>query len=193
MVDRARRTLPGGWLGDLILPEAMTLVASHGKGSHLFDVDGRDFLDLTCGGGSLILGHAHPVVIDAARQQLERGSTFYTLNERSIELAEQLVDAIPMCGTSPLRFSGRRGNVLHATPGARAFTGKKKILKFEGSYVGHHDYGMISVSPPESTHPSRLTRISAGIPDELKELVISRRSTIRKKQRQPSSKNMQMT
>jgi len=171
IVGRARRALPGGWLGDLILPEAMTLVASHGKGSRLFDVDGRSFLDLTCGGGSLILGHSHPAVVAAAHKQLELGSTFYTLNERSIELAEQLIDAVP-CAEQVRFASAGAEATFYMLRLARAFTGKKKILKFEGSYVGHHDYGMISVSPPESNTPLAPHFDSAGIPDELKDLVI---------------------
>jgi glutamate-1-semialdehyde 2,1-aminomutase len=171
IVGRARRALPGGWLGDLILPEGMTLVASHGKGSRLFDVDGRSFLDLTCGGGSLILGHAHPSVIEAARRQLELGSTFYTLNERSIELAENLIDAIPCADEVRFASAGAEAT-FYMLRLARAFTGKKKILKFEGSYVGHHDYGMVSVSPPESNTPLAPHFDSAGIPDEIKDLVI---------------------
>ena len=171
MVNRARNALPGGWLGDLILPDAMTLVASHGKGSRLFDVDGRSFLDLTCGGGSLILGHAHPAVTDAVRKQLESGSTFYTLNGRSIELAEKLIDAIPCA--EKVRFASAGAEATFYTLRlARSFTGKNKILKFEGSYVGHHDYGMISVSPPESNTPLSPHLDSAGIPEELKDLVV---------------------
>jgi glutamate-1-semialdehyde 2,1-aminomutase len=171
MVNRARRALPGGWLGDLTLPEGMTLVASHGKGSRLFDVDGRSFLDLTCGGGSLILGHAHPAITEAVRKQLELGSTFYTLNARSIELAETLIDAIP-CAENVRFASAGAEATFYMLRLARAFTGKKKILKFEGSYVGHHDYGMISVSPPESNNPLAPHMDSAGIPEELKDLVI---------------------
>jgi glutamate-1-semialdehyde 2,1-aminomutase len=149
----------------------MTLVASHGKGSRLFDVDGRSFLDLTCGGGSLILGHAHPAIIEAVRKQLELGSTFYTLNERSIDLAEHLIDAIP-CAEEVRFASAGAEATFYMLRLARAFTGKKKILKFEGSYVGHHDYGMISVSPPESNTPLAPYLDSAGIPEELKDLVI---------------------
>src|SRR3954470_20815778 len=171
MVDRARRTLPGGWLGDLILPDQMMLVASYGQGSRLYDVDGRGFLDLTCGGGSLILGHAHPSVVEAAKKQLELGSTFYTLNERSIQLAEAVIDAVPCAEEVRFASAGAEATFYMLRLG-RAFTKKKKILKFEGSYVGHHDYGMISVSPPNSNEPLAPHPDSAGIPDELKDLVI---------------------
>lgn len=170
-VERARRVLPGGWLGDLTLPDGMMLVASHGRGSRLFDVEGREFVDLTCGGGSLILGHAHPAVTDAVRRQLELGSTYYTLSDRSIELATRMVDIIPCA--EMLRFASAGAEAtFYGLRLARAFTGRKKILKFEGSYVGHHDYGMISVSPPASNLHLAPHMDSAGIPEEVRDLVV---------------------
>ena len=169
---RARASLPGGWLGDLTLPDEMMLIASRGEGSRLYDVDGRGYLDFTMGGGSLILGHAHPSILEAVRRQMELGSTYYTLSDRSIELAEELVKAIPCA--ERVRFASTGGEAtFYALRLARAFTGKEKILKFEGSYIGHSDYGMMSVSPPRpnlypSHHPD-----SAGIPAAVQELVIT--------------------
>ena len=171
-LERARSTLPGGWLGDLTLPDEMMLIASRGEGSRLYDVDGRGYLDFTMGGGSLILGHAHPAILEAVQRQMELGSTYYTLSDRSIELAEELVKAIPCAEL--VRFASTGGEAtFYALRLARAFTGKEKILKFEGSYIGHSDYGMMSVSPPRpnlypSHHPD-----SAGIPAAVQELVIT--------------------
>lgn len=171
-LERARASLPGGWLGDLTLPDEMMLIASRGEGSRLYDVDGRGYLDFTMGGGSLILGHAHPAILEAVRKQMELGSTYYTLSDRSIELAEELVKAIPCAEL--VRFASTGGEAtFYALRLARAFTGKEKILKFEGSYIGHSDYGMMSVSPPRpnlypSHHPD-----SAGIPAAVQELVIT--------------------
>ncbi|MYA94834.1 MAG: aspartate aminotransferase family protein [Nitrospinae bacterium] len=171
-LERARSYLPGGWLGDLTLPDEMMLIASRGEGSRLYDVDGRGYLDFTMGGGSLILGHAHPAILEAVRRQMELGSTYYTLSDRSIELAEELVKAIPCA--ERVRFASTGGEAtFYALRLARAFTGKEKILKFEGSYIGHSDYGMMSVSPPRpnlypSHHPD-----SAGIPAAVQELVIT--------------------
>ena len=171
-LERARASLPGGWLGDLTLPDEMMLIASRGEGSRLYDVDGRGYLDFTMGGGSLILGHAHPSILEAVRRQMELGSTYYTLSDRSIELAEELVKAIPCAEL--VRFASTGGEAtFYALRLARAFTGKEKILKFEGSYIGHSDYGMMSVSPPRpnlypSHHPD-----SAGIPAAVQELVIT--------------------
>jgi len=168
---KARKALPGGWLGDLHLPDDMTFVASHGKGSRIYDIEGREYLDFTCGGGSLILGHAHPAVVEAVHRQVELGSTFYTLSDRSIELGERVVDAVPCAGAVRFASAGAEAT-FYTLRLARAFTGKKKILKFEGSYVGHHDYGMVGVSPPESNTPLAPRPDSAGIPEELQELVI---------------------
>ncbi len=171
-LERARSCLPGGWLGDLTLPDEMMLIASRGEGSRLYDVDGRGYLDFTMGGGSLILGHAHPSILEAVRRQMELGSTYYTLSDRSIELAEELVKAIPCAEL--VRFASTGGEAtFYALRLARAFTSKEKILKFEGSYIGHSDYGMMSVSPPRpnlypSHHPD-----SAGIPAAVQELVIT--------------------
>ena len=105
-------------------------------------------------GGSLILGHAHSSILESVRRQIELGSTFYTLSDRSIELAEELVKAIPCAEL--VRFASTGGEAtFFALRLARAFTGKEKILKFEGSYIGHSDYGMMSVSPPRSNlYPS---------------------------------------
>ena len=171
-LERARASLPGGWLGDLTLPDEMMLIASRGEGSRLYDVDGRGYLDFTMGGGSLILGHAHPAILEAVQRQMELGSTYYTLSDRSIELAEELVKAIPCAEL--VRFASTGGEAtFYALRLARAFTGKEKILKFEGSYIGHSDYGMMSVSPPRpnlypSHHPD-----SAGIPAAVQDLVIT--------------------
>jgi glutamate-1-semialdehyde 2,1-aminomutase len=169
--QKAKRTLPGGWLGDLMMPGDLTVIAAKGRGSRLFDVDGREFLDLACGGGALILGHSHPTIIDAVRHQVELGSTFYTLNDRAIELADKVVDAVPCAGEVRFASTGAEAT-FYALRLARAFTKKRKIIKFEGSYIGHHDYGMISVTPPLSNTPLSPRLDSAGIPQELADLVI---------------------
>ena len=117
-LERARASLPGGWLGDLTLPDEMMLIASRGEGSRLYDVDGRGYLDFTMGGGSLILGHAHPAILEAVRRQMELGSTYYTLSDRSIELAEELVKAIPCAEL--VRFASTAGRPRSTRCGWRA-------------------------------------------------------------------------
>ncbi|MGE0714134.1 MAG: aspartate aminotransferase family protein [Alphaproteobacteria bacterium] len=170
--ERAERVLPGGWLGDTMLPQAMPLVNARGKGSRIFSVDGDEYLDLACGGGALILGHAHPAVVEAVCRQAALGSHFHGLNDRAVELAEILVDAIPCA--EMVRFAGSGAEAtFFALRLARAATGKRKVLKFEGAYHGHHDYGMMSVTPqPESNAPMGPRPDSAGIPGVIEELVV---------------------
>ena len=170
-VGRARAAFPGGWPGDLILPEEMSFVASRGEGSRLYDVDGRDFLDLTMGGGSLILGHAHAAVTVAVTRQIALGSHFYGLNDRSIELATILVDAIPCAERVRFASTGSEAT-FYCLRLARAFTGKEKILKFEGCYHGHNDYGMMSLAPALANAPSSVRADSAGIPEAIRDLVL---------------------
>lgn len=168
---RAREALPGGWLGDLSMPEGKEIVAKRGQGSRVWDVDGREFLDLVCGSGSLILGHAPESVSRAVAQQAAEGSHFYSLNDRAIELAERLIRIIPCAETVRFANSGSEAT-FYALRLARAFTGRQKILKFEGSYVGHHDYGLHSVKPPPSNRPLEPYVDSAGIPAAINDLVL---------------------
>lgn len=168
---RARETLPGGWLGDLTMPEGTEIVATRGRGSRVWDVGGREFLDLVCGSGSLILGHAPPAVVKAIGEQAAQGSHFYSLNDRAIELAERLIRIIPCAETVRFASTGSEAT-FYALRLARAFTGRQKILKFEGSYIGHHDYGLHSVKPPPSNRPLEPYVDSAGIPPAINDLVL---------------------
>lgn len=170
-VERANCALPGGRLTAFPISDEMMLVASRGRGSRLYNVDGRDYLDLTCGGGPLILGHSHPAVVDAVRTQAEAGSAFVGLHDRGIELAEKLVQAIPCADAVGFASTGAEATYF-ALRLARAHTGKKKILKFEGAYHGHHDYALINMTPAESNTPLVPRADSGGIPDEILNLVI---------------------
>ena len=111
----------------------------------------------------MILGHAHSDVVSAVQAQVSRGSTFYGLNEPIIHLAERDVEASP-CGEA-IRFnsSGTEGT-FSALRMARAFTGKEKILKFEGGWHGAHDYAQQSTTPPEPTDSPIAVADSHGIP-----------------------------
>src|SRR5262249_41697228 len=93
--DRARRVFGGGSLFMFDLEDEANVVLASGQGSHVRDADGRDFVDYHLGSGPLLIGHGHPRVVDAVKGQLERGSTFYYLNEPAIALAERIVDALP--------------------------------------------------------------------------------------------------
>lgn len=169
-VYRARSVMPGGWLGDSNLPDTMKLVNASGKGSRITTVDGEELLDLACGGGALILGHAHPHLVEAVCQQVHKGTHFHGLNDRAVELAERIVKIVP-CAES-LRFASSGAEAtFYALRLARAYTGKEKILKFEGAYHGHHDYGLMSVTP-NSSNSWAPQPDSAGIPKAIEDLVV---------------------
>ena len=131
LLEKADRYLAGGCLGSFRMPDDVATVIQRGSGCRIYDIEGRDYIDYILGSGPLILGHAHPAVVEAVQRQVALGSTFYALNEPIIRLAERIVEASP-CGES-IRFtsSGTEGT-FSALRMARAFTGREKILKFEG-------------------------------------------------------------
>ena len=94
-VRRAHRVLPGGVLGSHRSGEGLEFVVKEGRGAYLWDTEGRRYIDCLLGSGPMVLGHAHPAVVDAVRRHLERGTTYMLLNEPIIELAEEIVRAVP--------------------------------------------------------------------------------------------------
>lgn len=170
-IKNAKAALPGGWAGDFFLPEEMTFIATHGEGSHVYDVDGRRFLDLTMGGGTVILGHGNPAVSEAVKEQVGRGTHFYGINARAIELANVVVAASPCSDRIKFATTGSEAT-FYCLRLARGYTGKQKVMKFEGSYQGHNDYALMSTTPPLSNEPPTARPDSAGIPDAIRELVL---------------------
>jgi glutamate-1-semialdehyde 2,1-aminomutase len=166
LLGRANRALAGGSLGMFHLPDDLALVFSHGAGSRIFDVAGRSYIDCVLGSGPLILGHAHPAVVAAIQKQAALGSTFYTLNEPAILLAERLIEAIPCAET--VRFVTTGGEADHyAVRMARAFTGRNKVLKFEGGWHGGGDVGQMSASPAQPGGYPTPQLDSDGIPERI--------------------------
>jgi len=91
LLANARRVMPGGAFTTYVLDEDVDLVIRDGKGSKVYDVEGREYIDCVNGSGPMLIGHAHPEVVEALRRAVECPSNFYLLNERGIELAERLV------------------------------------------------------------------------------------------------------
>jgi glutamate-1-semialdehyde 2,1-aminomutase len=114
------------------------VVIARGEGPYVYDVDGNRYIDYVCSWGPLILGHAHPVVVEAVRRAAERGTSYGAPTEAEAELAQIIVEAMP--SIELLRFvnSGTEAT-MSALRLARAFTGRDKIVKFEGCYHGHAD------------------------------------------------------
>ena len=163
LLVKADRYLAGGCLGSFRMPDEVATVIQRGNGCRIYDTEGREYIDYILGSGPLILGHAHPAVVDAVQRQVALGSTFYALNEPAIRLAERVVEASP-CGES-IRFtsSGTEGT-FSALRMARAYTGREKILKFEGGWHGAHDYAQQSTTPTQPTDGPLPVPDSQGIP-----------------------------
>ncbi len=141
LLARAQKTMPGGVLATFSLPADVSFVVREASGSSITDCDGRRYVDYVMGSGPLILGHGHPRVNDAIVRQLQSGTHYYTLNEPAIMLAEVLVDAIPCAEMVKFTSTGAEAT-FQALRLARAATGRNNILRFRGSYHGHHDYGV---------------------------------------------------
>jgi glutamate-1-semialdehyde 2,1-aminomutase len=126
-------------------------------------VKGKRYLDYLLGSGPMLLGHAHPAVVEAVQRQLGRGSTYMLLNEPIIELAEEIVRAVKCAEQVRFTTSGTEATFM-ALRVARAYRGRDKIMKFEGGFHGTHDYGLMSVSPRSPKAFPAAVPDSAGIP-----------------------------
>ncbi|MDE0824155.1 MAG: aminotransferase class III-fold pyridoxal phosphate-dependent enzyme [Dehalococcoidia bacterium] len=171
LLEKARRYLPGGNGGNLSLPKELEFLAHHGKGSHVYDVSGNEYVDWLMGSGPMILGHAHPFVTEAVIKAVELGSTFFTTNDKAVELAEVLVDAIP-CADQVIFTTSGTDACFQGMRAARAFTGKEKILKFEGAFHGTSDYAQMSLTPPASVEYPQSVASTAGIPKAIQDLML---------------------
>jgi glutamate-1-semialdehyde 2,1-aminomutase len=171
LVQRAAGVFPGGVLGSHRNGPGLEFVVREGRGAYLWDTNGRRYIDYLLGSGPMLLGHAHPAVVDAVRRQLERGSTYMLLNEPIIELAEELQRAVPCCEQVRFTASGSEATFF-ALRLARAYRQRDKILKFEGGWHGTHDYGAMSVSTRSPKAFPSPTFDSSGIPHALGDTVL---------------------
>ena len=124
--------------------EEYPICVTQGKGSHMYDVDGNDYIDYVAGFGPMILGYAPEAVNEAVRQQLEKGSQFSTPTEDLCKLSKKLTEIIPCAEMVSFQSSGTEAN-MHAWRVARAATGKMKIVKFEGQYHGWADEQKVTI------------------------------------------------
>lgn len=157
--ERARAVLPAGSFGNF----AADVVIAEGAGSRVRDVDGREYVDYLIGSGPMILGHGHPEVMEAILAQLPHGATFFANNTRGIELAEAIVDALACAERVRFVSTGSEAD-MYAIRLARAFTGRPKIVKFEGAYHGMCAEGQMSLAPERLANFPEPVPDSAGIP-----------------------------
>ena len=138
---RAKNNIPGGVNSPVRAWKAVggsPLIIARGSGGYVFDVDGNRYIDLVGSWGPLICGHAHPKIIQALRLQAEIGTTFGAPTEAEVELAERVSELMPSVEKLRLVNSGTEA-AMSALRLARAYTGRTKIVKFDGCYHGHSD------------------------------------------------------
>jgi len=179
-VERSFKVFPGGSLGEFNLPRELSTVLSHGKGSRLYDVYGREFIDFSIGWGSDILGHSHPSVVEAVRERIEKGSNFSYVSLPALELAEEIVKAVPCAEMVRFAASGTEAT-MYCIKFARAYTGRNKIVKFEGAYHGANDYGIMSLFPQKMFDFPEVEPTSDGYSEAIKsEMLIAPYNDINK-------------
>ena len=157
LFERAKRLIPGGVNSPVRAFKPYPFFTRYAEGSRIFDVDGKEYIDYCMGYGPLILGHAPRPVVEAVRDQLEKGTLYGTPTEQEVELAELICEAVPCAEMVRLVNTGTEAT-MSAIRAARGFTGRKKVVKFEGCYHGSHDYVLVKAGSGAATF---------GVPDSL--------------------------
>ncbi|HEY4869827.1 MAG TPA: aspartate aminotransferase family protein [Candidatus Dormibacteraeota bacterium] len=170
--ERARNSMPRGVPSSFQDAKPLPIFAKEGKGSHIVDVDGNDYIDFHNGFGVMAVGHAHPKIVDVVSARIRAGSHFAQPVEEAITVAEELSRRFRL---PQWRFTNSgTESTLDAVRLARAFTGRERLLKIEASYHGHHDALMVSVEPPPEVmgppHAPASVPQSEGIPKSTVEL-----------------------
>jgi len=151
-----------------------TLMIAKGDGPYIWDVDGKRYIDYRLGFGPVILGHNHPVVTKAVQQAIEGGTVFALTTPGEVELAERFTR---MCKVDKVRLTNTGTEAcMHALRFARAYTGREKFIKFEGTYHGMADYFMFSTAATHSKYmgvrnSSNPVAMTSGIPRDLYKLI----------------------
>jgi glutamate-1-semialdehyde 2,1-aminomutase len=141
LFERAKKVIPGGVNSPVRAFKAVggdPPFMARGKGARVWDADGNEYVDWCGSWGPLILGHAHPAVLEAIAAAAKDGTSFGAPTEREVVFAERIAKAIPSVERVRLTSSGTEAT-MSAIRVARAFTGRHTILKFEGCFHGHHD------------------------------------------------------
>ena len=179
MYRRALETLPGGADSNFRAWGEDTIYVDRGQGGRVWDIDGNEFIDLRMGYGPVILGHGDARVDDHVNERMRRGVSFSLTSEDEVEAMELLCELTGWVDKARMTVSGTEAT-MHAMRIARAYTGRDKIVKFEGQYHGVHDYALISVGPDDMSelgdadNPVRLTW-GRGIPDAVADTIIPAR------------------
>ena len=157
--ERAREVLPGAGMGNF----DPSVIIREGRGSRVWDEDGKEYIDGLIGSGPMLLGHGHPEVVEAILSQIPRGLTFFAGNAAAIELAEAIIESTACAEQVRYVTSGGEAD-MYAIRLARAYTGRNLILKFEGGYHGMSAEAQMSLAPSRYLNFPTAEPDSAGIP-----------------------------
>ncbi|HEY8516963.1 MAG TPA: glutamate-1-semialdehyde 2,1-aminomutase [Candidatus Binatia bacterium] len=163
LAARASHVIPGGVNSPVRAWKAVggnPCFVERGAGAHLWDREGRRYIDLVCAWGPLIAGHAHPDVVRAVCDAAQRGTGFGAPTSIEVELAERIVDAFPSIDKVRLVTSGTEATMT-AIRIARAATGRDRVIKFAGCYHGHSDHLLVRAGSGAATFG---VPDSAGVP-----------------------------
>ena len=176
--DRGAKVMPLGVVSNFRYwgPTANP-VAVRGEGCHIWDADGNRYIDYRLGFGPVILGHGHPVVCERVAEAIRRGTIFAALTELEVRVAERITHLCPGVELVRPANSGAEAT-MHAMRIARAYSGREKVIKFEGQYHGMYDYALWSTA---SANPASLGarrnpikyQQSSGIPSCIRDLIIT--------------------
>ncbi|HET7237314.1 MAG TPA: aminotransferase class III-fold pyridoxal phosphate-dependent enzyme, partial [Actinomycetota bacterium] len=173
--EEAKAHLPGGVSSSWQSWPPHPIYVSHGKGSRVWDIDGNEYVDYHNGYGVMVMGHAHPKIVEAVQKRVELGTHFAQPTEDALICAENLAERYRL----PLWRFGNSGteSTLDAVRIMRATTGRTYIVKIEGTYHGHHDALMVSVFPSKEDagpreHPNPVPQ-TAGMPEGVAEQVLN--------------------
>jgi glutamate-1-semialdehyde 2,1-aminomutase len=166
LFERQKRLTPGGYTHSARTLVPFPLFIEANRGSHKWDVDGFEYVDYWLGHGAMLLGHAHPAVVEAITQQAPDGFHAGGESPLAVEWAELVQSMVP--SAEMVRFLASGGEATQmALRVARAYTGKDRILKFQAAFHGWHDAVCIGVTPPYDVPYSN------GIPKAVQETVIA--------------------
>jgi glutamate-1-semialdehyde 2,1-aminomutase len=176
--DRAMQVMPLGVSSNFRYwgPTESPAVA-HGEGCHYWDLDGNRYIDYRLGFGPIVLGHAHPTVTDRVAKAIRQGTIFAAITEAETRVAERIIRMCP--GVELVRFANSGAEAtMHALRIARGYTGRQKVIKFEGQYHGMYDYVLWSTASADPSalgprHDPIKYQQSSGIPDCIRDLIIS--------------------
>ncbi len=162
LFERAKKVLPGGVNSPVRAFEPYPFFVERAQGAKMYSVDDATYIDYCMAYGALLLGHAYPDIVEAVKNQLTKGSLYGAPTEREVEFAELIAKSSPCMEMLRLVNSGTEAT-MHAIRVARGYTGRKKIVKFEGCFHGSHDSVLVKAGSGATTFSAPN---SLGIPEE---------------------------